>query len=60
MMIDSAGMFGRPYPRRVARRQRLLTPPHTVVNSVVGGSVPLSWACRCCYSPRSSGNESAL
>jgi deazaflavin-dependent oxidoreductase (nitroreductase family) len=39
MVIDSAGAYGRPYPRRVAHRQRLLTTLHTLVYQLRGGRI---------------------
>jgi hypothetical protein len=38
-MMDSAGMFGRRYPRRVARRQRLPTTLQTMVYQFSGGRI---------------------
>jgi len=38
-MIDSADMFGRPYPRRAARRQRLLTTLHMMLYQFSAGRV---------------------
>jgi F420H(2)-dependent quinone reductase len=39
MVIDSTGAYGRPYPRRVAYRQHLLTTLHTLVYQLSGGRI---------------------
>lgn len=39
MMIDSPGAYGRPYPRSVARRQRVLTTLHTLAYQLSGGRI---------------------
>jgi deazaflavin-dependent oxidoreductase (nitroreductase family) len=38
-MIDSAGIYGRPYPRSVARHQRLLTTLHILAYQLSGGRI---------------------
>jgi F420H(2)-dependent quinone reductase len=39
LVMDSAGTYGRPYPRRLARRQRLLTTLHTLAYQLSSGRV---------------------
>jgi deazaflavin-dependent oxidoreductase (nitroreductase family) len=39
LVMDIAGTYGRPYPRRVARRQRLLTTLHTLTYQLSAGRV---------------------
>jgi deazaflavin-dependent oxidoreductase (nitroreductase family) len=39
MVIDSAGTYGRPYPRRVAERQQFITTLHTLAYQLSGGRI---------------------
>jgi hypothetical protein len=39
VVMDSAGTYGRPYPRNAARRQRLLTTLHTLAYQIIAGRV---------------------
>ncbi len=39
MLIGTTGAYGRPYPRRVARRQRLITTLHTLAYQLSGGRI---------------------